>query len=564
MKENNEDSKISENNSEQDSSSMNQSRPILSSQSSGRKSESIRDSKMNLSSSKNQPKQEKKKSIGDLSSSQNIPKLEKNSQGNINDEVKESQENKKTNSFNNNNNSPNMPIIIEKLETYFKNLQGEARSATFQKILNNQDVLDILKELCRKNLEDIVVYILNEFSIDQKKDGLSGNLGINEGNEKEKSYKDLFFLAIKKGQIHVLEALDKQDINYTDLLDDEGNTGLILAVIYSNIQIAKFFLKNSPEMLEIKNNSGFTPLLLSVYNNDNLMFFLLVNNLENVITDGNSLYELAIRNENLDIINYLNPYKNKNKCDFTPSLLLLHFAVCQSNLEVFKTIANLIKKYDYQIQSTLETPLHWAAMKGNYYIVKELIKIYKENQIELDQKNIFGVTPFMLANLRQDKFICQLFYENGVDVNEQDNEGNSIVHLIASLGDVKWLKYMIKKFNVNCYLKNNKGDTPFILTILNENTACVEFFIELFKNSKQLVSTNINWRNKYGQTPLHAAVFTGNNRIIEILLRNKADISVFDANELTPYHYAYIEEKEDVIRTIHETLGIDKFDFIKK
>ena len=430
MKENNEDSKISENNSEQDSSSMNQSRPILSSQSSGRKSESIRDSKMNLSSSKNQPKQEKKKSIGDLSSSQNIPKLEKNSQGNINDEVKESQENKKTNSFNNNNNSPNMPIIIEKLETYFKNLQGEARSATFQKILNNQDVLDILKELCRKNLEDIVVYILNEFSIDQKKDGLSGNLGINEGNEKEKSYKDLFFLAIKKGQIHVLEALDKQDINYTDLLDDEGNTGLILAVIYSNIQIAKFFLKNSPEMLEIKNNSGFTPLLLSVYNNDNLMFFLLVNNLENVITDGNSLYELAIRNENLDIINYLNPYKNKNKCDFTPSLLLLHFAVCQSNLEVFKTIANLIKKYDYQIQSTLETPLHWAAMKGNYYIVKELIKNNKENQIELDQKNIFGVTPFMLANLRQDKFICQLFYENGVDVNEQDNEGNSIVHLI--------------------------------------------------------------------------------------------------------------------------------------
>ncbi len=47
-------------------------------------------------------------------------------------------------------------------------------------------------------------------------------------------------------------------------------------------------------------------------------------------------------------------------------------------------------------------------------------------------------------------------------------------------------------------------------------------------------------------------------------MRNKADISIFDANELTPYHYAYIKEKEDVIKTIHETLGIDKFDFIKK
>ena len=387
-------------------------------------------------------------------------------------------------------------------------------------------------------------------------------MGINEGNEREKYYKDLFFLAIKKGQIHVLEALDKQELNYIDILDDEGNTGLILAVIYQNIQMAKFFLKNS-EMIDIKNKYGFSPLLLSVYNNDNLMFFLLANNID-VITDGNTLYQLAIRNENLDIINYLNPYKNKNKCDFTPAEFLLHFAVCQSSLEVFKTIANLTKKYDYQIESTLETPLHWAALKGNYYIVKELIKLYKENQIELDHKNIYGVTPFMLANLRQDKYICQLFFENGVDANEQDNEGNSIAHLIAGLGDVKWLKHMIKKFNVNCFLKNKKGNTPFIHAILNENVACVEFFIELFKNNKQLVSTNINWRNKYGQTPLHAAVFTGNCRIIEVLLRNKADISVFDANELTPYHYAYIEEKEDVIKTIHETLGIDKFDFIKK
>ncbi len=549
MKENIENSKISESSQSQEMSSKKSK-----SRSSAGKTSSQR-------SSKTQKESEKKLSIGNIQP-QNIPKNENSRNNIISNDLRDSQENRKSNSLS--NNTKNMSIIIDKLEAEYKNLQGDVRSATFKKILNNQDVLEILKELCRKNLEDIVVYILNEFPIDPKRDGFSGNLGTTDGNDKDKSFKDLFFLAIKKGQIHVLEALDKQDINYTDLLDDEGNTGLILAVIYSNIQIAKFFLKNSPEMLDIKNNRGFTPLLLSVYNNDNLMFFLLANNLESVITDGDSLYELAIRNENLDIINYLNPNKNKNKCDFLPSAILLHFAVCQSSLEVFKTIANLLKKYDYQIQSTLETPLHWAAMKGNYYIVKELIKLYKENQIELDQPNIFGVTPFMLANLRQDKYICQLFFENGVDVNWQDKEGNSIVHLIASLGDVKWLKYMIKKFNVNCYLKNNKGDTPFILTILNENISCVEFFIELFKNSKQLVSTNINWRNKYGQTPLHAAVFTGNNRIIEILLRNKADISVFDANELTPYHYAYIEEKEDVIKTIHDTLGIDRFDFIKK
>ena len=462
----------------------------------------------------------------------------------------------------------NLDKIIEKLEKFYKIKKGEERSKMFYMLLNNLDVYKILAELSTHNLEKIAVYIIKEFQIDQKNEGLEDNNETNEEYAKEERFKDLYFSAIKRGQIQILEAMNKLELKFSRMLDDEGNTGLILAVIYSNIQIAKFFLKYSKEMLDIGNKHGYTPLLLAVYNNDNLMFFLLANNLENVIAEGSSLLELAIRNENLDIINYLNPEKNKDKCNYEPSKLLLHFAVCQSSLEVFRAILSLYdksKEYDYQIQPTLETPLHWAAMKGNFYIVKELIKIYKENHIELDKKNLFGVTPFMLANLRQDKYICELFYENVVDVNEQDNEGNSIVHLISALGDVKWLKYMIKKFNVNCYLKNNQGNTPFIQAILNENVDCVKFFIEMFNNKKnpQFVSTNINWRNKYGQTPLHAAVFTGNTKIIKLLLEFKADISAIDQNELTPYHYAYMEEKKEVIDCIHETLNLEKIDLKK-
>ena len=193
--------------------------------------------------------------------------------------------------------------IIFQLQESFKNYEGENRANSFQKLLNNQDIILILTELSKKNLEEIVVYILNEFTISTS----------SENETKEKLFTDLFLLSIKKGQIHILEQLDKLDINFSQIVDNEGNSGLILAVIYSKIQIAKFFLKRCPEMLDMKNNLGYTPLLLSVYNNDNLMFFLLANNLDNVITDGNSLCELAIRNENLDILNYLNPEINKKK-----------------------------------------------------------------------------------------------------------------------------------------------------------------------------------------------------------------------------------------------------------
>ena len=443
--------------------------------------------------------------------------------------------------------------IIIKLQQEYKNLEGSARINAFQKILNSQDIILILFELAKKNLEDIVVYILNEFAIVSQ---------YRNENTKEALFKDLYLHAIKKGQIQILESLDKQDVNFTQIKDTEGNNGLILAVLYSNIQIAKFFLKRCPEMLESKNNLGYSPLLLSVYNNDNLMFFLLAMNLENLISDGSSLCELAIRNENIEILNYLNPEINKTKCNYIPSPLLLHFASCQTNLEIFNTVVKMVKKYDHKIESTLETPLHWGVMKGNFHIVKALVNLYKENQIGVDQKNNYGVTPFFLANLRKDKYICELLFDNGADANECDNEGNSIVHLISALDDVKWLKYIIKKFNVNCYMKNNKGDTPFIHAILNGNYRTVEFFIDLFKNNKGTVYSNLNGKNKFGQTPLHAAVFTGNIKIIELLLKNKADISICDVNELTPYHYAYIDEKENVIKCIHDILGVDKSNLI--
>ncbi len=33
-------------------------------------------------------------------------------------------------------------------------------------------------------------------------------------------------------------------------------------------------------------------------------------------------------------------------------------------------------------------------------------------------------------------------------------EGNSVIHIPAAIGDLKWLKYMVKQFNNNCFLKN--------------------------------------------------------------------------------------------------------------
>ena len=185
MKENNEgNSKISESNSEQNSSNENQSQKFLSNRSSEKKSGSSKGSNINLSPQS--PVEEGKKTEENMF--QNAPKLENslplNNNSNSNSkELKESQENK--NNAINSSNISTFNYLIDKLENNYKNLKGDVRSSTFQKLLNNQDISEILKELSRKNLEDIVVYILNEFSIENKNDGINGNSGINEQNEKD-------------------------------------------------------------------------------------------------------------------------------------------------------------------------------------------------------------------------------------------------------------------------------------------------------------------------------------------------------------------------------------------
>lgn len=115
---------------------------------------------------------------------------------------------------------------------------------------------------------------------------------------------------------------------------------------------------------------------------------------------------------------------------------------------------------------------------------------------------------------------AKLLYEYGANTNEEDNKGNTVVHYAVQCGDLKWLKFISKNFNLNCFLKNNLGNTPFILACINNHFDIVKYFLNDLPN--------INWKNKNGQTALHAAIFNGNIEIIDILLKNKADIRIKD------------------------------------
>jgi uncharacterized protein len=98
-----------------------------------------------------------------------------------------------------------------------------------------------------------------------------------------------------------------------------------------------------------------------------------------------------------------------------------------------------------------------------------------------------------------------------------------------------------------------------------------EIIFETVKNGdltkiKELVSKSprlVNVKNKYGETPLHWAVFRGKTRISKFLIKNDADINAKDAIGDAPLDIA-IRKGHDAIAQALKNLGAQKNTKIQK
>ncbi len=101
-----------------------------------------------------------------------------------------------------------------------------------------------------------------------------------------------------------MKILEENDEEVLKGRDKDGNTCLIISAIKSNLRMAKIFI-NYTSLLDSKNNYGIDAITISIHNNDNLIFFLLANNLNMSVQNISYLCKIAIRMQNYDILEYL-------------------------------------------------------------------------------------------------------------------------------------------------------------------------------------------------------------------------------------------------------------------
>lgn len=131
--------------------------------------------------------------------------------------------------------------------------------------------------------------------------------------------------------------------------------------------------------------------------------------------------------------------------------------------------------------------------------------------------------------------LASLKFMTGFSINQETYNGNTIVHIAATRGNIGLLKFA-KQRGANFYKKNKEG---LNVVHMAAQTGQLEFLKELKNIVGQDAWSKIVKENDYqGRNPLHMAVFSSNYEVIDFLIKEEVFINQKDKNGMTPAFYS--------------------------
>ena len=147
---------------------------------------------------------------------------------------------------------------------------------------------------------------------------------------------------------------------------------------------------------------------------------------------------------------------------------------------------------------------------------------------ECDFKEIPGVTVLHIASKENNEpEIIDLLVKSGANVNAQDAEGFTPLHMAAIHGNLKIVKKLVD-LEADVNIATTDGKNAAELAHLNELE--IEEYLE---------GSNVNLQNKEGRTPLFLGVKNKHEQLIKLLIENKADVSIGYKETSTEMRYIF-------------------------
>ncbi len=179
--------------------------------------------------------------------------------------------------------------------------------------------------------------------------------------------------------------------------------------------------------------------------------------------------------------------------------------------------------------------LHYAIVFSN----NEMFDLLIENYINVNIQDNFGDTPAHICVVNNKLGFLKSLIRHGADIFIKNNDGQSPLFKACALGRESMIYLLMESTNFNLYEADSKNETVFMALVRSRN---MELLGKLLLDDKI-----VDYKNCFGETPLHIACKAGDYKVVSYLLENKAFVNAKNNSKETPMFYAVRAQHIDII-----------------
>ncbi|KAK2745520.1 hypothetical protein FQN57_003645 [Myotisia sp. PD_48] len=224
----------------------------------------------------------------------------------------------------------------------------------------------------------------------------------------------------------------------------------------------------------------------------------------------------------------------------------LHEAVSKNDLD---TVRFWLKRWENQFSGAIDcqsslshtNSRQIASREGYIEIVKDLLKFGFNTDAKLN-----GSLPLHLAAEHDRTEVIHLLLEQGASIEAQDDKFSSTaLHFAASCGSISSVKLLLEH-GANINAQNLIQATPLHAAISSRHERVVELLLQHQEIDTTLV-------NNHSLNPLHFAASYGNGKIVELLCQYGANVNAQSPHlGSTPLHMAITQQMAASVRILVE------------
>jgi ankyrin repeat protein len=384
----------------------------------------------------------------------------------------------------------------------------------------------------------------------------------NDVNKRTHDGRTYIFWAAYKSNLDIMQHLVTNGAK-TDIKDSYGDTVVTFAAGAGQINTAlyDFLIKNGAKLSEQKNRVGANALhLLAPY-------FTVISEMDYFIengialtssdTKGNGVFNYAAKGGNISFLKALIkkelPYKKVNKNGGNAMLFASQGKRgFQNTLETYKFLDGIGVESNVTGNQS-RNPLHYIASKSEDL---EIFKFFINKVVDINQQDDSGDSPFMNAANSNTFNVVKYLSTYVKDINTKNENGRSALALAINNNHAEVAEFLLEK-GADINVVDNYGNTlAFYLmnTFRSNNLEAFNKKLELLKKN----GLNLSLAQGNGNTLYHNAIEKNNLALLKRIETFGIDLNTKNKEGMTPLHLAAMKAQDETILEYLISRGADK------